>query len=124
MEYKLLAAILVILFFAAAVYYVIFPFIDLNGYYEIEPSFAELASLENMSLLLQGEDGVITTIGEDSSEILFKKKGNVFYSDIDHPLTNKELVFYKKANGILDIYSDDVHLASFVRDNMISMQFD
>ena len=96
--------------------------INLDGYYEIDPSFAEAASLENMSLLMQDEYGMITIIEGEPMEIPFIKEGSVFVSEKDSPLTNKPLVFYLNKDGVLDIYSEGVHLASFVKDNMLSLQ--
>lgn len=93
-----------------------------DGYYEIEPSFAELASLENMSLLVNGDSGILTILSEEPQEILFDIDGSVFVSDTDSPLTNQELTFVKSNCGVLDVYSNEVHVASFVKDNMVSLQ--
>jgi len=96
--------------------------INLDGYYEIDPTFAEAASLENMSLLMQDEYGMITVVENETTEIPFIKEGSVFVSEIDSPLTNKPLVIYLSKDGVLDIFSEGVHLASFVKDNMLSLQ--
>ena len=96
--------------------------INLDGYYEIDPTFAEAASLENMSLLMQDEYGMITVVENETMEIPFIKEGSVFVSEIDSPLTNKPLVIYLSKDGVLDIFSEGVHLASFVKDNMLSLQ--
>jgi hypothetical protein len=115
-----LAALLIFVYLLGK--YMIGEEISLDGYYEIDPSFAEAASLENMSLLMQGEYGMITLIEDEPMEIPFIKEGSVFVSEIDSPLTNKVLVIYLNKDGVLDIFSEGVHLASFVKDNMLSLQ--
>lgn len=119
MHYILAAVIALAL--VAAFAYTRRKYITLEGYYEIDPDFAEAASLENMSLLIQDDSGILTILEDDPVDIYFSREGNVFYSDTDSPLTNREL-YISESDGVVDIFNEDNHVARFIKDNMISIQ--
>ncbi len=123
-NYILISAIIAIVISALVTYSICVPHVPVvSGYFEIDPSFAAAADLDNMSLYVDGDSGSITTIENDEViEIPVTVNGNVFYSDEDHPLTNKQLDIYLDCDGVLTIKHEGIILAVMVKDNMVSRQ--
>lgn len=119
-----------------------------SGYYEADPYFLELSDLKNMSIIMKKENdlkdgdeykGKLMWLEEENMEeldiILEVKKINntslykkdcyiCILSDIDHPLTNKDIKCSININsGEMMMYdmNNSVLLASFIKDNSISL---
>ena len=115
------------------------PIRTLSGYYELGPEFSSAAEA-NMSILIDtnSNKSTITSFDLESDSIIsidcdiimydyYKKEDTCTYtmtfeSDIDHPLTNKKIKAERNIiSGELFLYSGDVVLALFIKDNVLSL---
>ena len=122
-----------------------------SGYYEADPYFLDLSNLKNMSIIMKRENecevgglseykGKLMWLEEEENveEIditlevkkiintsLYKKDCFIcMLSDVDHPLTNRDIKCSININsGEMMMYDTDnsVLLASFIKDNSISL---
>lgn len=125
-----------------------------SGYYEADPYFLDLSNLKNMSIIIKkegcGEMGLDEgAVGEYKGKLMSLEEENVeeidiilevkkinntslykkdcficMLSDVDHPLTNRDIKCSININsGEMMMYDTDnsVLLASFIKDNSISL---